>query len=190
MKTASRGFALIEFLIVIAIIGSISTLIASIYYAHLRLFGNQNALIDIANQNKVILDEVVGQIRQSQSIVTTCTPCNGDTTSQTTIVLRLWPQDTNGDPFDPQGTNYDYIVYKRDPTDNTKLIKNTYPAATSSRTSGSRLVATKISSLQFSYDNSDPTQAQQVTITATTSTVSFNKNLDIERSAKAVLRNK
>ena len=161
---------------------------ASVYIAHFRLFSNQNTAIDVASQNKLALDEIVNQIRQSQSVVTTCADCAGDTTSATVLVLQLWPQDASDEPLD--NGNYDYIVYKRDATDNTKLVRKIVADASSSRTSGTKIIATTISDLQFTYDNANPTQAGEVTTSVTTTATSQGKTQTTTQKAKAVLRNK
>ncbi|OGD94355.1 hypothetical protein A2697_00020 [Candidatus Curtissbacteria bacterium RIFCSPHIGHO2_01_FULL_41_44] len=183
-----HGFTIIELITGLAIIGLVSILVASVYIAHFRLFSNQNTAIDVASQNKLALDEIVNQIRQSQSVVTTCADCAGDTTSATVLVLQLWPQDASDEPLD--NGNYDYIVYKRDATDNTKLVRKIVADASSSRTSGPKIIATTISDLQFTYDNANPTQAGEVTTSVTTTATSQGKTQTTTQKAKAVLRNK
>jgi len=183
-----HGFTIIELITGLAIIGLVSILVASVYIAHFRLFSNQNTAIDVASQNKLALDEIVNQIRQSQSVVTTCADCAGDTTSATVLVLQLWPQDASDEPLD--NGNYDYIVYKRDATDNTKLVRKIVADASSSRTSGTKIIATTISDLQFTYDNANPTQAGEVTTSVTTTATSQGKTQTTTQKAKAVLRNK
>src|SRR3989344_2670901 len=116
------GLSLIELLIAFSIIGLVSILVASIYFAHSRLFSTQNTSIDVSSQNRLALDEMTNQIRESQAVVSTCAGCLGDTTSPTVLVLQIWPIDVNGEPFQPMAGAYDFIVYKRDPSDNTKFI--------------------------------------------------------------------
>ncbi len=186
----SAGFTLVELITGLAIGGFVLALVASIYLAHFRPFPNQNTAIDAATQNKLALDEIPNQIRQSQAIVSTCASCGGDTTGANILVLQIWPLDAGGDPIDPQGANYDYIEYRRDPATPTKLIRKTYPYATSSRKSGTRIVATGVSVLTFAYDNADPTLALEVTTGVTTAAIANGKTQTTVQSAKAILRNK
>lgn len=193
MKTAFRpGFTIVEILTGVSIIGLVSFLVASIYFAHFRLFSNQNTAIDVASENKLALDEITNQIRESEAIVDICPNCSTDVTGADKLILRLWPLNSSGEPQDPGTSAYDYIIYKLDPSDLTKLIKITLPDTTipSSRSSGSKLIATKLSSLQFGYDNIDPTLASEVTVTITTTGTSTSKTHTYTQSGKAVLRNK
>lgn len=184
------GFSIIEVVTGFAIIGLVSILVATLYFAHSKIITDQNTGIEIASQNKLALDDMTNQIRESESIVSTCSGCGGDTTSASVLVLRLWPIDTSGEPQDPGADSYDYIVFKRDATDNTRLIKKTVPNAASARLSASKVLATQISNLQFNYDDADPTQASEVTISVSTTATSYGKTQTIDQSSKAILRNK
>lgn len=184
------GLTLLEVLIGLSIVGFIATLVISIYFAHFRLFSNQNTSLDVATQNKIALDEVTNQIRESQSVVTTCPNCGSDTTGSGVLVLRLWPQDASGEPFDPGSTIYDYIVYKLDPSDYTRFLKKIVADPASSRKSSEKIIAVNISNLQFTYNSADVTQASEITVTITTSAKSLNKTHTNTQSSKASLRNK
>lgn len=179
------GLTIVEITVGLALIGIISLLVTTIYFTHIRLFGSQTTLIDVASQNRLALDEITNQIRQSQAVATSV---DGDTTSATVLVLQLWPLDASGEPLD--SGNYDYIIYKRDSTDNTKLIRKIVADATSSRTSGTKTIASAISDLQFTYDNADPTLVLEVTVTLTTTGNANGKTQTTTQSAKAMLRNK
>jgi len=163
---------------------------AGVYFAHFRLFSNQNTAIDINTQQKLALTDITNQLRQSESIVSTCPSCGADTSGATSLILRLWPIDAAQEPIDPAGSNYDYIVYKRNPSDTTELIRITYPYATSTRKSGNHVVAVSIGDLQFTYDNGTPSLASQVTVTVTITATNNGKTQTVSDSAKVDLRNK
>lgn len=186
------GLTIVELITGIAIIGFVSFLVAAVYFAQFKLFSNQNTAIDVASENKLATDEMVNQIRESETVVNTCAACGSDVTGPSKLILRLWPLNSNGDPTDPSSSNYDYIIYKPDPSDNTKLIKQTFADTVlpSTRSSGSKIIATKLSSLQFAYDNIDPTLAAEITITITNTQNSSSKTHTYTQSVKAVLRNK
>lgn len=182
------GVSLVEILVGMAVGGIVLLLVASIYFTHFKVFSNQSTAIDVASQNKIGLSDLTNEIRQSQSITSTCSACGGDTTSATVIVLQIWPQDTNGDPKDPN-PGYDYMVYKKNASGN--LVRNVYPDSVSTRKAESnKVIATNVTNLQFAYNNADPTLATQVTIDFTTSKTTFGKALTTAEQSKAQLRNK
>lgn len=191
LKMESKpGISFAEYMVAFAILGIISLTAVGIYVAHFRLFTNQNTAIDVNTQGKMALGDITNQLRQSESIVSTCPSCDSDTTGATSLILRLWPIDASLEPIDPAGSNYDYILYKRNPGDTTKLVRITYPYATSSRKSGTHVIAVNIDDLQFTYDNATPALAAQVTVTVTTTATAGSKTQTYTDSAKANLRNK
>lgn len=187
------GLTLVELVAGFGIIGLIGVFVAAIYIAHFKLFSNQNTAIEVSTQNKLALDEMTNEIRESQGIVTSC--CSPtETTSASELVMRIWPVSSSGDPIDPGSNNtYDYIIYKRD-TDPTKLIKKVVPDATSSRQASTKIIGTSLgtnsSDFQLTYDNGDVTAAHIVTISLTTTATSFGKTQTITQTGKALLRNK
>ena len=177
-------------MVAFAIIGIVSVMAASIYFAHFRLFSNQNTAIDINTQHKLALTDITNQLRQSESIVSNCPSCGEDTTNATTLIVRLWPIDASQEPIEPAESNYDYILYKRNPSDTTQLIRITYPDTSSSRKSGTHIVAITIGNLQFTYNNATPALASQVTVTVTTTATNSGKTQTVTDSAVVDLRNK
>lgn len=183
---------MVEIIVGLGLIGIVALLIAIIYFAHFRLFANQVTGIDVLSQNKLALDEITNQIRQSQAVATTC--CSPtETTSATVLVLQLWPIDASGEPFDPGASNYDYVIYKQDSSDpnNIKLARKIKSAPTSSRTASTKIISGYLTSdgLQFTYDPDIPTSAK-VTVTVKT-TGQYGDRVQTQiQSATAVLRNK
>ncbi len=192
LKIKLRGLSIVEIVTAVGLIGLVSVMVISVYFAHFRLFSNQSQGIDLANENRLALDEMAIQIKEAQAIADTCTACSGYTTGTATVVLQLWPLDSNGNPTDPGASNYDYVVYKRDDLENTKLVKITYPAAVSTRKAGTDVLANDVSNLQFTYspDNLTPTTATEVTVTLTNTNTNFGKTNTITQSTEAHLRNK
>ncbi len=183
------GLTLVELAVMVGLLGLVAVLTAPIYMTHFRLFSQQNAAIEVANQNRLALDDMVNQIREAQTIVSTCSNCSGDTTGASTLVLEVWPTNANGEPFQPSDSGYDYIVYKVDSAKN-QLVKRTLPDSASFRPASTKTIAQDVVSLQFAYNNVDITQASQVTITVTNKAKALNKTQTIQQEAKAILRNK
>lgn len=192
-KFKKSGFTLLELLIALAIVGIIGVLIAGIFFAHSRLFSNQQTSVGVSEQNALALDEITGQIRQSQTVVTTCSSCGSYATGSNTLVLQAWPVDSQGSPIEPTASNYDYIIYTRDTSQN-KLLKITFADVTSNRSSGTRTVIANVLDLVFDDGSgsfpADLGQVTQVRVKITTQATTTNKTHVITQEAKAVLRNK
>lgn len=188
-KRHKYGFTIVELLISSVLLAVISYILGSIFISNFKLFIDETSVINITEANKTALDEITNQIRESQSIASTCTPCSPYTTSSTVLILQLWPLNSNGEPFDG-GVNFDYIEYKRDAVDNTKLRKIIYPHATSTRQSLNKVLSTTVDNLTFTYNNATPSQATEITVTLKNTITNAGKIQDVERETKAVLRNK
>ena len=191
-RTRRPGLALVELIAGLGIGGIALVMIAAIYIAHFRLFSNQNTSIEVSSQNKIAIDEITNQIRESQAVVATCALalCPLDSTSDTVVILQIWPIDSAGELFQPAGSDYDFIIYKRDSSDNT-LVKKIIPGTGSFRQASEKIIATNISNLLFSYDDdANPTSTSQVMVNLTTSANSGGKTITSSQTSKAVLRNK
>lgn len=185
-----KGVSLVEILISALILSTIILLIGSLYLAHFRIFSNQNSQIDVSSQTRLAIDDIVTEVRESESVVSTCPACGGDTTSSSVLVLRLWPLDAAKEPFEPGVSTYDYIVYRRGATDQTKITKKILPHATSTRTAENRVLATSISNLTFAYNDPDPALVSEITITVDALKTAFGKNFTSTQDQKVALRNK
>lgn len=183
------GLSLVELQVAMVIFGGIALLIGSVYFMQTKLFNEERINIQVASENKNAIDELANQVRASTSVITGCTTCGGDTDSSSTIlILQLWPLDANSNPVDPMGTNYDFVVYKKN---GTNLVKNIFPHATSTRlTLSAKIISSYVKTLAFAYNNASPQQATEVTVTLTNEAKSFVKTHTYSQSAKAVLRNK
>ncbi|OGD84555.1 hypothetical protein A2696_02000 [Candidatus Curtissbacteria bacterium RIFCSPHIGHO2_01_FULL_41_13] len=183
------GLTLVELAVIVGLLGLVAILTAPIYMTHFSLFSRQNAAIEVASQNRLALDDMVNQIREAQTIVSTCADCSPDVTGSGTLVLQVWPVGANGEPFEPTDSGYDYIIYKIDSSKN-QLVKRTISDSASFRPESTKIIAADVASLQFAYNNADPTQASQVTINLTNQLKALNKTQTIAQEATAVLRNK
>lgn len=187
---ASRqGLTLTELLVVMTLLAIVALVAGSIFIANLKLFRDETSIISITEDNKIALDEITNQIRESQSIAPTCTPCGADATNANTLILQIWPLSASGEPFDGGG-NFDYIVYKRDAVDNTKMRKIVYPHPTSTRQSLNKITLSNITTFTFTYNNVTPSLASEVTIKIKNSSNIRGKIQEVDRESKAVLRNK
>ena len=189
-KSAHRsGVSLVELLIAMSIVGILGVLIAALYFSHFKLFSSQNTRIEVASENKIALEEMTNQIRESQGVAASC--CSPtETTGANVLVLQIWLLNASGDPTEPNPSpapQYDYIVYKKV---SDTLKKTIVPAAGSTRPSSDKIIASKINALAFTFDNADVTQAAQVTINLTTQNTVNNITQTDTKTSTAVIRNK
>lgn len=184
-----KGVSIVEIVVSFAVLAILSIIIGSVYLAHFRIFSNQNTSMDIATQARQAIDEMTMQIQQAESIVAGCASCGVDTSDATTLIIRLWSIDASGEPIDPGGTTYDYIVFKRDPAQN-KILKVTYPSGSSTRPGGVHIVAGGATALSFTYDNATPANATEVEISTTSTANSISRTQSTTEVGKASLRNK
>ena len=184
-STRYPGVSLVELLIGMSIVGFIGIFITSLYFSHFKLFSSQNTRIEVASQNKIALEEITNQIRESQGVTASC--CSpAETTGTDVLVLQIWPLNASGDPTEPT-SGYDYIVYKKV---NDTLKKKVVPATGSTRPSSDKIIATKINTLAFTYDNADVSQAAQVTINLMTQDTVNNVTQADTKTSTAVIRNR
>ena len=184
------GVSLVELIIGMSIVGFMGVLIAALYFSHFKLFSSQNTRIEVASQNKLALEEITNQIRESQGVAASC--CSPtETTGADVLILQIWPLNASGDPSEPNPSptpQYDYIVYKKV---NDTLKKIIVPASESTRQASDKIIASKISALTFTYDTpADPTQAAQVTINLITQDTVNNVTQTDTKTSTAVIRNR
>lgn len=185
-----NAFSLIELLIALSLLSVVALIIGYVFVSHFKLFNNVKSLVEVSSSNKLVLDELITQIREGEAIVSTCSGCGSYTTGSGTLILQLWPLDVNNVPFEPTSSNFDYVIYSQDPAKNTNLLKITVPDATSSRTASTKIMASDISNLNFTYNNSDPTLANQITVNVQNSIQITGRVQTTSQQIKAVLRNR
>ena len=187
------GLSLVELQVAIAISAGIALLVGGVYFAYTKLFNEEKVRVHVASQNRIAIDEITNQIRESPGISTNCTICGTQTTSSSTVlILKLWPIDANGEVFEPTSGQFDYIVYRLDnPTNGTKLLKEIFPnGIDTSRIASSKILSTDVKTIQFTYDNADLSLASEVTLDLTNEAKSFTRTHSISHTSNAVLRNK
>ncbi len=187
---AKSGFSLAEILIAISISSIIMLILGYVFVSYFKLFNNVKSLVEVSSSNKLILDELISQIREGESIVSSCPGCGSYVTGPGTLILQLWPLDTNNVPFEPTSTNYDYVIYSLDPAQNTNLVKIIVPDATSTRSASTKIMASDILNLAFAYNNADPTQANEITVNVQNSLKITGRTQTTSQQIKAVLRNR
>lgn len=186
-----QGLTLVELLVSLSLTGIVTLLILTVYNAYFKLFTNQIGSTDVIGQNQIATQEIINQIRQSQSVILTCPDniCQADNTGQNVIVLELWSLDAGGNAT---SAAFDYFVYRTDANDSTSLIKKIYADPSSSRKTAQRIITHSLqpsNGLSFSYNPAVP-DTTQVTITLSTTGTLNGKTQTSTKTATAGLRNK
>lgn len=188
-----KGLSLPELLVATLFASILIGVIGSLLNTQLGIVVRQKALIQSASQNKLGLDEIIKQIRESAGVASSCPnpPCNPvETSGADILVLKLWPINANGEPVGIGGSAYDYIIYKKT---NNQLIRRIVPDATSTRPAGSRIISVDIASLAFTYDPAptpDPSVANKVAVSLGTASTESGKTFTTDQNASAGIRNK
>src|SRR3989304_5854706 len=94
-----NGFTLVELIIGFGIVGIISVLIASPYFSFFRLFLNQFTAVDVAGQNRLALDEIVNQIRQSETVFSSGPISDGFSSCLAIFAVWLGSFHESGKPY-------------------------------------------------------------------------------------------
>lgn len=186
-----QGISYVELLITLVIASLISMSIFGIYFAHYRIFTNQNALIDAETQNKNALTLIGNQIR----IANTFFDWFSD---DKTLALGVWSLNAAGEPYD--SGHYDYIYFYEDPSNQNNLLYEVEANSQySTRTSLIKIISTNLSSLEFKYyldgsllniDNGDYLDANEIEIILTTqSTTIYGKTYTSTQSSKTPIKN-
>ena len=191
LRAKRPGLSLIELLIGVAIFGAVSILFVTIVLINSRLFSDQKTSIHIASQNRLALDEITNQIRESAGVVDTCSGCGSSSSGISTLVLAVWPLDINGQPYQPTSMCiFDYIIYTRD-TDELEITKEIIvPDQTnSSRKPSAKILASDATNLTFDYDDlGNPANTTEVTISVENVASSIHKTHTVSQDTKASLR--
>lgn len=180
ISNASKGFTLIELIIVLGIFSILVFFLAYISGYHFQTYDNENAELNITNDARTALDDVDNYVRQAHRILSTYTTY---TTGNTTLIVQIPSIDSSGQIID---STYDIVVFYRS---GSNFIRQVFPNTSSSRSSATRNLAAGVTSLTFSYNNTDYTQSTQVTTSITIQQQAGTQTRSITVSSQSTLRN-
>lgn len=150
------GLSLIELLVATAVAGFFILILGQVFIDGWKSYQLQETIGQLQGESRKTVDLMADDIRQATRVVLTYTAPSAVsyTSSYTQLVIQTPAIDSNQDPIVAQ---FDYIVFRRDPNDSTKVQRLVFPAAVSTRTNqpASQTIGKYNHSLTFSYLNSN-----------------------------------
>ncbi len=186
------GFTLIEVLLV-GVIGSVvGILLISILVQNNGLFSTHSAQVAQGVGLNDIISEVSSSIKTASSVAPSYPSTNPTYISSTnTLVLSIPSIDASGNPVD---NTLDFLVFTSD-NQNQKILRELlFPDLSSSRKSMNKVLATTLSSINFSYSDLNgnpvsPSVASKISYTVNLSTKAGYGTEEASASSQAILRN-
>ncbi len=192
-KFKSKGFSLIELLVIVAIASFIILSILSLYSIGQRYFLSGSARTDVLRNTRQVLNWISRDIKEGIQVLPSW---DVYTTSNTCLILQVPSLDSNGLIIDIDN-EFDYIIYR---------LNSEYPSrleriidakdGVSSRADTSRVIATEVNSFQLSSGGvdlsavSDFNQVSSVYITMITAQNLLGRTYQETLNTGLKLRNK
>lgn len=184
-KKSAQGMTLLELLIGLAIFAILILFLGNFFVSYYDSFNSLQASNSVSESTGVFMSALSDAVRQADMIVASKTISGTTYTSgATTIVLELPAIDESSNVI--SGT-YDYMVFYLD-GDRIRWLVSV--DASSSRTSGSQMIASDISSLVFTYNNPTIASATKVDIAVTAQKQVKGKTFQSTLTQQVYLRNK
>ncbi len=192
LRQATRrgGYTLIELLVTILLVTVTMGVLTMVFIMSFRVNAYESSNGQLQLGNRVAIDEMVRQIRQA----TTVAAGNGsNTTSANVLVLQLASVNSSNTIIP---ATYDYIIFKLDATQPTKLDEIIVSAVGSSRISHTRAITNDVDTLTFAFTDktgatltSGYTATKKIKIQLNTSRTNSGRKTIINYSNQASLRN-
>lgn len=173
------GFTLIEAIICIALVAAGSLVLSAMFLSQTKLYGSQTSELDVTNSVRTALDDIDNYVRQSYRVVSSYS-----TYSAGSQVLILQIQSVNSSNQLIAGT-YDYVVYY---LDSGNIYRQVFADASSSRASLTKLVASNVTALTFTYNNASFPSVSEVATSITAAEAGGHQTRSVTTDSKARLR--
>lgn len=157
MRRHRRGLSLIEVLIGMMIMSIVVLAFFSLYSTGQKYFANQDAHVDILNDNRLTLTMFSRDIKEAVQVVPGPVDVGGTnySTSANCVVLKVPSVDADGLIIDIDN-DFDYIVYLVNPNNPRELQRIVDGKdGVSSRLDGNKLLTGNIDSLVLSFLDAD-----------------------------------
>ena len=180
-KLQASGFTLIEVIIVVFLVGVLSLVVSKLLMGQDKIYHTQSMELGVTGDARVALDDIDSFVRMADMLVSSQ---EGFTLGPQTLILQI-PSINASSQIIP--ATFDYVVYRLNGANLDRILT---PNALSSRTSGTKRLASRIVSLVFSYDNGNPSLVKNVTTNLTTQeSYAGVPTKSITISSKSKLRN-
>ncbi len=158
-----HGFTIIEVVVVVALTATLLVGLLGIFDWQNKIYQLEQANIFATGSARVAMNNILPVVAQGVSIVSSRTISGTNyTTGAGTIIVKLPSFDASNNVID---STYDYVVYHSSGTNLNQIVEL---AGSSNRKISNKLLSDKIQSFALSYNNGDPTLANQVTVDITT----------------------
>lgn len=150
-----KAFTVIELMVTTVLSLMIVTTALGLFSSSWRQYLTQQTNSQLQQESLQAVDAITGTVRQAVSVVKNIPNGTGTGSLSTSIVLKLPALDTSGALI---GNADDYIIFKPDSNDATKLIRTVIPASPASLRYSWPTPLTvdgDLGTLQFSYYNAD-----------------------------------
>lgn len=175
----SRGFTLIEVLLVILMMGFGLIVLTNMFLSHNKIYRSQSTKLNITGSVRFALDDIDNYVRQAYR---TLASYGSFTASSQTLILQI--QSVNSSERLIANT-YDYVIYY---LSGNNLMREIVADAGSARVSSTRLVAANVSNLVFSLNNGNYPLVTEVATNITCSESAGPQTLSFTADSKSKLR--
>ncbi|MGE5298130.1 MAG: PilW family protein [Acidobacteriaceae bacterium] len=149
----SRGFTLIETVVVTAILGLLSIVIVDLIIGQYRMYQIEYSELQVQQETRASLDEIDNQVRAAMEVVP---DFDIYTAGTNTLILKI--QSINPANQLIPGT-YDHVIFR---LDGSSLMRTIVPDPTSNRVAQERSLANGVTNLVFTYNSSEFDQISEV----------------------------
>ena len=183
-KKYSKGFSLMELIIVLLMMGIFITVIFTLYDWHTKTYNYEQVLVKVSESGRNALQDMEFQITQAHRVMASSTISGVNyVSSSTTTVLQFYSLDSDNNMVNNQ---YDYAVFY---LSGKKLYEKVVPNATSSRDSINKVLSDNVKSLSFAYSDPDFSAVKNVTVDITNEILNKGSSVNNTFHEKMYLRN-
>lgn len=154
-----RGYTLQEVMVVIFVTGILGVLVVSIFISGNQFFQITRHDVDIQSEMSRVLNLLQRDIRGAESVSEYPLGSPTYVSDSDTLVVRTPSLDANGDIIT---ATYDYFIYSLSGGGPYTLTREVL-ASGAGRSSGTATLSANVISLTFTYNETPPTQASELT---------------------------
>ncbi|OGE74332.1 MAG: hypothetical protein A3I07_02680 [Candidatus Doudnabacteria bacterium RIFCSPLOWO2_02_FULL_42_9] len=176
----SRGFTLVEIVIVISIVVVCGVVIADLFIGQNRLYKVETAELNVTSDARVALDDIDNYVRQANRVLDNS---GAYITGAQVLVLQI--QSINASNQLIPATFDNVVYYLTGP----ELYREVFPHNASSRLGGTKQLASHVNGLAFTYNNVSNALVTEVSTNITTQEDAGIQTRAITISSKSTLRN-